>query len=79
MAEQENTNNIPISPEVAAERRDTSDAKVQALLAAAELRSPEWAIELRNQYEADPRSVEEIADAFDLDQLAGLTTPKKIA
>lgn len=81
MPEQTNPNNIPVpvSPEVAAEQRDNAHAKVQALFAAAELRSPEWALELRAQYEVNPESVIEIADAFDLDQLAGLATPKKIA
>lgn len=77
-------NEIPMSPEVMGEHQvdpvRIREAKVEAFLAAAELRSPVWALELRNQYAEDPALVEELADAFkDLDRLAGLTTSEKIA
>lgn len=85
MSEHENHNpdQIPMSQEVMGEHQvdpvRIREAKVEALLAAAELRSPVWALELRNQYAEDPMLVEELAGAFDLDKLAGLDTSEKVA
>ena len=57
---------------------EARQARADTFLAAAALRSPAWAQRLRDEHTGDPQALADLAQAFDLDALAGLSAPDKV-